>query len=31
MYHFIFTPLTMDLSFLLGIMKSVYVMTGKQI
>ncbi len=31
MYHFIFTPLTMDLSFLLGIMKNVYVMSGKQI
>ncbi|WP_017162688.1 cytochrome ubiquinol oxidase subunit I [Xanthomonas phaseoli] len=31
MYHFIFPPLTMGLSFLLGIMESVYVMTGKQI
>ncbi|MBB5767765.1 cytochrome ubiquinol oxidase subunit I [Xanthomonas euroxanthea] len=31
MYHFIFPPLTMGLSFLLGIMESVYVMTGKEI
>ncbi len=31
MHHFIFPPLTMGLSFLLGIMESVYVMTGKQI
>ncbi|WOB24656.1 MULTISPECIES: cytochrome ubiquinol oxidase subunit I [Xanthomonas] len=31
MYHFIFPPLTMGLSFLLGIMESVYVMTGKPI
>ncbi|PPU67642.1 cytochrome ubiquinol oxidase subunit I [Xanthomonas pisi] len=31
MYHFIFPPLTMGLSFLLGIMESVYVMTGKDI
>ncbi len=31
MYHFIVPPLTMGLSFLLGIMESAYVMTGKQI
>ena len=31
MYHFIFVPLTLGLSFLLAIMESVYVMTGKQI
>jgi len=30
LYHFIFVPLTMGLSFLLAIMESVYVMTGKQ-
>jgi cytochrome d ubiquinol oxidase subunit I len=31
MYHFIFVPLTLGLSFLLAIMESVYVMTGKQV
>lgn len=31
MYHFIFVPLTLGLSFLLAIMESVYVMTGKRI
>jgi cytochrome d ubiquinol oxidase subunit I len=31
MYHFIFVPLTLGLSFLLVIMESVYVMTGKEI
>ena len=31
LFHFIFVPLTMGLSFLLAIMESVYVMTGKQI
>ncbi len=31
MYHFIFVPLTLGLAFLLAIMESVYVMTGKQI
>ncbi|NRP14818.1 cytochrome ubiquinol oxidase subunit I [Marinobacterium sp. xm-a-152] len=31
MYHFLFVPLTLGLSFLLAIMESVYVMTGKQI
>lgn len=31
LYHFLFVPLTMGLSFLLAIMESVYVMTGKQI
>jgi len=31
LYHFIFVPLTMGLSFMLAIMESVYVMTGKQI
>lgn len=31
MYHFIFVPLTLGLSFILAIMESVYVMTGKQV
>ncbi|WP_442683730.1 cytochrome ubiquinol oxidase subunit I [Stenotrophomonas sp. JC08] len=31
MYHFIFVPLTLGLSFLLAIMESVYVMTGREI
>src|SRR6056300_1042701 len=31
MYHFLFVPLTLGLTFLLAIMESVYVMTGKQI
>ena len=31
MYHFIFVPLTLGLAFLLAIMESVYVMTGKQV
>jgi cytochrome bd ubiquinol oxidase subunit I len=31
MYHFLFVPLTLGLSFLLAIMESTYVMTGKQI
>ncbi|TPE51552.1 cytochrome bd-I ubiquinol oxidase subunit CydA [Maribrevibacterium harenarium] len=31
MYHFLFVPLTLGLSFLLAIMESVYVITGKQI
>lgn len=31
MYHFLFVPLTLGLSFLLAIMESVYVMTGKTI
>ena len=31
MYHFLFVPLTLGLSFLLAIMESVYVMTGKPI
>ncbi|WP_299267584.1 cytochrome ubiquinol oxidase subunit I [uncultured Psychrosphaera sp.] len=31
MFHFIFVPLTIGLSFLLAIMESVYVMTGKEI
>ena len=30
-YHFLFVPLTLGLSFLLAIMESVYVMTGKEI
>lgn len=30
-YHFLFVPLTLGLAFLLAIMESVYVMTGKQI
>lgn len=31
MYHFLFIPLTIGMSFILAIMESVYVMTGKQI
>jgi cytochrome d ubiquinol oxidase subunit I len=31
MFHFIFVPLTLGLSFLLAIMESLYVMTGKEI
>ena len=31
MYHFLFVPLTLGLSFLLAIMESVYVMTGKEV
>jgi cytochrome d ubiquinol oxidase subunit I len=31
MYHFLFVPLTIGLSILLGIMESVYVMTGRTI
>jgi cytochrome d ubiquinol oxidase subunit I len=31
MYHFLFVPLTIGLAFLLAIMESVYVMTGKAI
>ncbi|HET6378153.1 MAG TPA: cytochrome ubiquinol oxidase subunit I [Methylocella sp.] len=31
MYHFLFVPLTLGLSVLLGIMESVYVMTGKEV
>jgi len=31
MYHFLFVPLTLGLSWLLVIMESVYVMTGKQV
>lgn len=31
MYHFIFVPLTIGLAIILGIMESVYVMTGNQI
>jgi cytochrome d ubiquinol oxidase subunit I len=31
MYHFLFVPLTLGLSFLLAIMESTYVMTGKPI
>lgn len=31
MYHFLFVPLTIGLAFLLAIMESVYVMTGKKI
>ncbi|BBE50547.1 Cytochrome bd ubiquinol oxidase subunit 1 [Ferriphaselus amnicola] len=31
LYHFIFVPLTLGLTFLLVIMETVYVMTGKQI
>jgi cytochrome d ubiquinol oxidase subunit I len=31
LYHFLFVPLTLGLAFLLAIMESVYVMTGKQV
>jgi len=31
MYHFLFVPLTLGLSFIMAIMESVYVMTNKQI
>ncbi|MCK9533752.1 MAG: cytochrome ubiquinol oxidase subunit I [Pseudomonas sp.] len=31
MYHFIFVPLTLGLAFLLAIMESVYVLTGKEV
>ena len=31
LYHFLFVPLTLGLSFLLAIMESVYVMTGRKI
>ena len=31
MYHFLFVPLTLGLSWILVIMESVYVMTGKEI
>ena len=31
MYHFLFVPLTLGLSFILAIMESVYVLTGKEI
>ena len=31
MYHFLFVPLTLGLSLLLGIMESVYVMTGREV
>jgi cytochrome bd ubiquinol oxidase subunit I len=31
LYHFLFVPLTLGLSFLLGIMESVYVMTGREV
>jgi len=31
MYHFIFVPLTLGLSFLMAVMESVYVMTGRPI
>jgi cytochrome bd ubiquinol oxidase subunit I len=31
LYHFLFVPLTLGLSVLLGVMESVYVMTGREI
>ena len=31
LYHFLFVPLTLGLSILLGVMESVYVMTGRRI
>ena len=31
MYHFLFVPLTLGLSFMIAIMESVYVMTNRQV
>lgn len=31
LYHFLFVPLTLGMTFILAIMESVYVMTGKQV
>jgi cytochrome d ubiquinol oxidase subunit I len=31
LYHFLFVPLTLGLSFLLAIMESIYVMTGREV
>ena len=31
LYHFLFVPLTLGMSFLLVIMESVYVMTGREV
>ena len=31
MYHFLFVPLTLGMAFLLAIMETVYVLSGKQI
>ncbi len=31
LYHFLFVPLTLGMTFILGIMESVYVMTNKQV
>ena len=31
MYHFLFVPLTLGMTFLLAIMESIYVITGKQV
>ncbi|WP_279482508.1 cytochrome ubiquinol oxidase subunit I [Aureimonas sp. SK2] len=31
MYHFLFVPLTLGLSFMMAIMESVYVMTGREV
>jgi cytochrome d ubiquinol oxidase subunit I len=31
LYHFLFVPLTLGMTFILGIMESVYVMTGNQV
>ena len=31
MYHFIFVPLTLGMAFMLAIMETVYVVSGKQI
>ena len=31
MYHFLFVPLTLGMTWILVIIESVYVMTGKQI
>ncbi|SEP72120.1 cytochrome bd-I ubiquinol oxidase subunit 1 apoprotein [Faunimonas pinastri] len=31
LYHFLFVPLTLGLSFMMGIMESVYVLTGREV
>ncbi|MEY4210655.1 MAG: hypothetical protein RLZ92_1036 [Pseudomonadota bacterium] len=31
LYHFLFVPLTLGMTFILGIMESVYVMTGREV
>jgi cytochrome d ubiquinol oxidase subunit I len=31
LYHFLFVPLTLGMTFILAIMESVYVMTGREV